>query len=58
MSSTENNEISFDRSEFPLIVTDKGKYTWQVDNKALQSISEEILKMKGKWSSPGANASF
>ena len=55
MSSTENNEISFGPSEFPLIVTDKGKYKWQGDYKALQNFSEDVLKMKGKWSSPGGN---
>ena len=51
----ENNVISFGPSEFPLIVTDKGKYKWQGDYKALQNFSGDVLKMKGKWSSPGGN---
>ena len=55
MSSTENNEISFGPSEFPLVVTVNGKYKWQGDYKALQNFSEDVLKMKGKWSSPGGN---
>ena len=55
MGSTENNEISFGLSEFPRIVTDKGKYKWQGDYKALQNFSGDVLKMKGKWSSPGGN---
>ena len=55
MGSTENNEISFGPSEFPLIVTAKGKYKWQGDYKELQNFSGDVLKMKGKWSSPGGN---
>ena len=58
MSSNENNEISFGSSEFPLIVTDKGKYKWQGDYKAFQNFSEDVLKMKGKWSSPGGNVNL
>ena len=44
MGSTENNEISFGPSEFPLIVTDKGKYKWQGDYKVLQNFSGVALR--------------
>ena len=56
MSSVENTQIPHDECEFPLVFTEKGKYKWQGDFAALQKFTEEVLKMKGKWSTPGGNA--
>ena len=56
MSSVENTQIPHDECEFPLVFNEKGKYKWQGDFAALQKFTEEVLKMKGKWSTPGGNA--
>jgi hypothetical protein len=50
MSSVENTQIPHDECEFPLVFTEKGKYKWQGDFAALQKFTEEVLKMKVKWS--------
>jgi hypothetical protein len=53
MSSVENTQIPRDECEFPLVFTEKSKYKWQGDFVALQKFTEEVLKMKSKWSTPG-----
>jgi hypothetical protein len=37
---------------FHSFFSEKGKYKWQGDFAALQRFTEEVLKMKGKWSTP------
>lgn len=39
-----------------LFVTDKGKFKWCGEFKSLQLFVEKVLKIKGKWSSPGGGS--
>ena len=49
MSSVENTQIPDDECEFPLVLTEKGKYKWLGDFAALQKFTEDERQMVNSW---------
>lgn len=50
------DEISVKETVNPLAITDKGKCKWKGEFKSLQKFVEEVLEIKGKWTSPGGGS--